>query len=57
MSSKMSILEKLKVKPIAKKKEDVSIEIKIFDKTKDKLVNRDVFLSKISTALKTQKKK
>ena len=57
MSSKMSILEKLKVKPIAKKKEDVSIEIKIFDKTKDKLVDRNVFLSKISTALKTQKKK
>jgi curved DNA-binding protein CbpA len=57
MSAKTSILEKLKVKPIAKKKEDVIFEIKIVDKTKEKLVDRDVFLSKIATALKTQKKK
>ncbi len=57
MSTKPSILEQLKVKPIAKKKEDVIFEIKIVDKTKEKLVDRDAFLSKIATALKTQKKK
>ena len=57
MSAKMSILEKLKVKPIAKKKEDVVFEIKIVDKTKEKLVDRDAFLTKIATAMKTQKKK
>lgn len=57
MSAKMSILEKLKVKPVAKKKEDVVFEIKIIDKTKEKLVDRDAFLTKIATSMKTQKKK
>ena len=56
MSTKSSFLEKLKVKPIAKKKEDVSIEIKIVDKTKEKTINREVFLTKISSALKTRQK-
>jgi curved DNA-binding protein CbpA len=56
MSTKASLLDKLKVKPIPKKKEDVSIEIKIIDKTKDKLVDRQAFLTRISSALKTQQK-
>jgi len=57
MSTKISILEKLKVKPIAKKKDDFTIEINIVDNAKDNVLDRNLFLSRISTALKTQKKK
>ncbi len=64
-----SVLEKLKVKPMPKKieqimvklveqipeqKEDVEIQTKIIDKTKDKLVDRTDFLRKLKTVVSTK---
>ena len=59
-----SILEKLKVKPIPKKLEQIEVKItdpqkpenieiktKIVDKTKDKIINRDDFIRKLKTAV------
>ena len=63
------VLEKLKVKPMQKKieqimvklveqipeqKEDVEIQTKIIDKTKDKLVDRTDFLRKLKTVVSTK---
>ena len=67
-----SILEKLRVKPNPKKieqimvkiaqpiqDEPVAIQTKIVDKTKDKLIDRDTFISKLNTyvSLKTPKER
>jgi len=64
-----SVLEKLKVKPMPKKieqimvklveqipeqKENVEIQTKIIDKTKDKLVDRTDFLRKLKTVVSTK---
>ena len=57
MSAKTSILEKLKAKPIAKKKDDLTFELIITDNSKDNALDRNLFLSRISTAFKTRKKK
>ena len=60
----MSILEKLKVKPVPKKIEQIKIKIaepmieekveiqtKIIDKTKENLINRDEFIKKLNTTV------
>ena len=60
----MSILEKLKVKPVPNKIEQIKIKIaepmieekveiqtKIIDKTKDNLINRDEFIKKLNTVV------
>jgi len=62
-----SILEKLKVKPVPKKveqilvkivdpekEETVEIKTKIIDKTKDKLINRDDFIKKLKISVSTK---
>ena len=62
-----SILEKLKVKPIPKKIEQIQVKIvdpqkeeiveiktKIIDKTKDKLINRDDFIKKLKISVSTK---
>lgn len=62
-----SILEKLKVKPIPKKIEQIQVKIvdpkkeeaveiktKIIDKTKDKLINRDDFIKKLKVSVSTK---
>lgn len=62
-----SILEKLKVKPIPKKIEQIQVKIvdptkeeaveiktKIIDKTKEKLINRDDFIKKLKISVSTK---
>lgn len=62
-----SILEKLKVKPVPKKIEQIQVKIvdpkkeetveiktKIIDKTKDKLINRDDFIKKLKISVSTK---
>ena len=62
-----SILEKLKVKPIPKKIEQIQVKIvdpqkeetveiktKIIDKTKDKLINREDFIKKLKISVSTK---
>jgi len=62
-----SILEKLKVKPVPKKIEQIQVKIvdpqkeetveiktKIIDKTKDKLINRDDFIKKLKVSVSTK---
>ena len=62
-----SILEKLKVKPVPKKIEQIQVKImdpqkeetiqiktKIIDKTKDKLINRDEFIKKLKVSVSTK---
>jgi len=63
-----SILEKLKVKPVPKKREqfevkindplkdkNIKIKTKIVDKTKDKIINRDDFIKKLNTLVLTKR--
>ena len=52
-------LENLKIKPIAKKKEDINIELNsqgsnyIIDETKEKKINKSDFFSKIKKGSKS----
>jgi hypothetical protein len=50
----ISILERLKVKPIPKNKEQINVKITMIDKTMDNLISRDDFIKKLNMLVFTK---